>query len=198
MSKRCGKCQRDLPLSDYPTKKNRGRVIPLRLCRECERERAREVQRRRRQGAKGDRFRTLVVQMGKRAAVEYLDLTEARKAERIRRAAERIRLTEERARQPKRIPLTAEQYRERWREYQARRRRLDPASPARRAVQRAVERGALVKPSRCQRCSTWTAQSLLHGHHHNGYDAAHWLDVEWLCPRCHVVAEGSWGKQRAS
>jgi 5-methylcytosine-specific restriction endonuclease McrA len=72
MSKRCGKCQRDLPLSDYPTKKNRGRVISLRLCRECERERAGEVQRRRRQGAKGDRRRILQVRWGSERADEIL------------------------------------------------------------------------------------------------------------------------------
>lgn len=53
---------------------------------------------------------------------------------------------------------------------------------ARCAVTQAVRRGALERPKRCPRCGRKT---VIHGHHHKGYDKKHELDVVWLCARCH-------------
>ncbi len=50
---------------------------------------------------------------------------------------------------------------------------------ARQALCRAVEQGKVVRqPCACGATDT-------EGHHHNGYEKAHWLDVEWLCRECH-------------
>jgi hypothetical protein len=53
---------------------------------------------------------------------------------------------------------------------------------ARQAVNAAVKRGQLTRPAVCNRCRE---TALLYGHHHS-YAPEHWLDVEWLCKRCHL------------
>lgn len=55
-----------------------------------------------------------------------------------------------------------------------------------RVVQDALWKGVLARPDACSSCGTIT---LVQGHHHNGYDDEHALDVVWLCPRCHYAAE---------
>lgn len=47
------------------------------------------------------------------------------------------------------------------------------------AVKRAVDKGTLVKPTRCESCG---AKRELHGHH-DDYNKP--LDVQWLCVSCH-------------
>jgi len=62
---------------------------------------------------------------------------------------------------------------------------------ARDAVYRALKTGRLVKPDACEDCGT-LAESLpdgLHGHHES-YDKDKWLDVVWLCRRCHRKRHG--------
>lgn len=54
-------------------------------------------------------------------------------------------------------------------------------SAARRAVRDALRRGDLVKSDTCNRCP---APAVI-GHHHS-YEPEYWLDVEWLCKKCHV------------
>jgi len=49
-------------------------------------------------------------------------------------------------------------------------------------VQKAVQRGKLVKPGYCQRCRTPTPSNRLQAHH---YNYAMPLDVSWLCDACH-------------
>lgn len=56
---------------------------------------------------------------------------------------------------------------------------------AKRAVQWALEEGELIRPDACDRCEK---VGPLHAHHYRGYHPTHWLDVEWLCPRCHYFA----------
>lgn len=54
---------------------------------------------------------------------------------------------------------------------------------AKTAVNNALSRGKLKKPSKCERCGQETESSRLHGHHHD-YDKV--LDVTWLCVSCHA------------
>lgn len=53
------------------------------------------------------------------------------------------------------------------------------------AVQVAIRSGAMVRATECQECGR-----TLHlvAHHHLGYAPEHWLDVLWLCRRCHKAA----------
>jgi len=60
---------------------------------------------------------------------------------------------------------------------------------ARRAVSAAVKAGTIEKPRECQRCGLVVGRRRLQGHHHNGYDDAHRLDVIWLCRTCHAVVD---------
>lgn len=77
-------------------------------------------------------------------------------------------------------------------EYQRRKYRDDPQHrekvKARSAVNYAVHTGHLRKPTTCPRCGR---SVVVHGHHHNGYDPEHWLDVVWLCAKCHREEEGA-------
>lgn len=50
------------------------------------------------------------------------------------------------------------------------------------AVQLALRRGFLVKPSSCSECGTETAARDLHAHHE---DYARPFDVRWTCRSCH-------------
>lgn len=59
---------------------------------------------------------------------------------------------------------------------------------ARLAVRRAIERGELIKPERCQRCNRRASGNAMHAHHAD-YDEP--LDVEWLCRRCHGIEHGA-------
>lgn len=52
---------------------------------------------------------------------------------------------------------------------------------ARLAVRKAIQRGDLIKSDICNRCP---APAVI-GHHHS-YEPEFWLDVEWLCKKCHV------------
>lgn len=51
-----------------------------------------------------------------------------------------------------------------------------------RAVAAAVKSGVLVRGP-CRDCGKTPAD----GHHHKGYAPEHWLDVIWLCRRCHLA-----------
>lgn len=55
---------------------------------------------------------------------------------------------------------------------------------AHQAVARALLRGDLVRPEFCERCGVG---GRIEGHH---TDYAQALVVEWLCPRCHALADG--------
>lgn len=63
--------------------------------------------------------------------------------------------------------------------------RADPTNAAkikaRSEVNKAIRRGDIVRQPCCE-CGAKRADA----HHHNGYDTAHWFDVEWLCRRCHM------------
>lgn len=50
------------------------------------------------------------------------------------------------------------------------------------AVSKAVSRGKINKPQTCENCG---AEERLEAHHWHGYDKEHWLDVIWLCYKCH-------------
>jgi hypothetical protein len=55
----------------------------------------------------------------------------------------------------------------------------------------AIATGRLVRPKCCQAKGKYGNDCIkipVQVHHHNGYSKKHALDVEWLCPRCHGVA----------
>jgi hypothetical protein len=49
-------------------------------------------------------------------------------------------------------------------------------------VQKAVQRGKIIKPLRCQRCGSPFPAHKLQAHHH---DYTRPLDVSWYCSFCH-------------
>lgn len=53
---------------------------------------------------------------------------------------------------------------------------------ARRAVREAILNGTLVRPAACSACGT---AGPVQGHHWRGYEPSAWLNVQWLCNRCH-------------
>jgi hypothetical protein len=68
------------------------------------------------------------------------------------------------------------------------RRNIERARAHNRVLERvrvAVLTGRLVKGP-CVECGN----PIVHGHHPNGYDEAHVLDVVWLCPLHHTAAHG--------
>lgn len=65
----------------------------------------------------------------------------------------------------------------------------DPRKDKARAAAAYAERyGVLIRPSVCEGCG---ADEFLERHHYLGYEKEHWLDVEYLCKRCHKKAEDS-------
>lgn len=94
--------------------------------------------------------------------------------ERVRR--ERQQVAEERR----------EARREAWNQYD-RARRATLKVRARRALQDAVRRGTVRKPSACQACGNGVDSAALHGHHD---DYRKPLDVRWLCVSCHALEHG--------
>lgn len=65
------------------------------------------------------------------------------------------------------------------------RREWPEKAAARGAVNAAVKSGRLVRPDACSAC---LRVGNVQGHHHNGYEAPHVLDVVWLCTACHAAA----------
>jgi len=58
---------------------------------------------------------------------------------------------------------------------------------ARRAVHKALRKGILKKPERCEVCGKKTKN--LDGHHYKGYEPENWLSVQWICEKCHGKTE---------
>lgn len=54
------------------------------------------------------------------------------------------------------------------------------------AVEAAMKGRKLHRPSMCFNCGT---VGKVEAHHHRGYAKEFWLDVLWLCVRCHRKAE---------
>jgi hypothetical protein len=52
------------------------------------------------------------------------------------------------------------------------------------AYEQAIRDGVLIPATHCERCGNISSQRL-DGHHHNGYEDEHALDVQWLCKACH-------------
>lgn len=67
---------------------------------------------------------------------------------------------------------------------------VEQRKKARRAVNKALRNGTLVRPENCSRCDTRpgvakNGKALIDAHHANGYDDEHLTDIEWLCQSCH-------------
>ena len=58
---------------------------------------------------------------------------------------------------------------------------------ARSAVSQAIKRGRLIPPLRCSHCGQ---ESKTEAHHHAGYAPENWLNVRWLCRKCHHMFDG--------
>jgi len=52
-----------------------------------------------------------------------------------------------------------------------------------RKVTQAVKTGRLARAATCEDCG---GPGPIQGHHHNGYEPEHELDVVWLCRPCHL------------
>lgn len=59
------------------------------------------------------------------------------------------------------------------------------------AVRRALARGDLVKPHRCEACGKLEFEVVggFEAHHYLGYAPEHHLDIQWLCVPCHREVE---------
>jgi hypothetical protein len=57
---------------------------------------------------------------------------------------------------------------------------------AQNSVNRAVRHGKLTRPTICSQCGI---TGEIQAHHHLGYALEHYLDVIWLCPKCHSSAD---------
>lgn len=80
----------------------------------------------------------------------------------------------------------------------ARERELFPERiKARYCVSNAVRDGRLKKAKACEQCGK---RGRIEAHHHKGYEPEHRLDVQWLCPPCHDIADlqqdQSWNQQQ--
>lgn len=62
-------------------------------------------------------------------------------------------------------------------------RKLTDKELGRQMLRKRVWTGKIVRPDLCEKCGRFGA---VEGHHHHGYDRAHWYDVAWLCRKCHV------------
>lgn len=60
-------------------------------------------------------------------------------------------------------------------------------------LNRAIERGEIIKPDRCSKCGS--VASKINGHHED-YDKP--LDVIWLCDQCHAERHIKIRKQQAA
>lgn len=65
-------------------------------------------------------------------------------------------------------------------------RRADPTNrlkiKARYAVSNALRDGKITRPNQCSDCHK---NRKVQAHHFLGYAPAHWLDIKWLCKKCH-------------
>ena len=56
------------------------------------------------------------------------------------------------------------------------------------AVSNAVRDGNLSRPDTCSNCSfNVSIVGPMQAHHHKGYEREFWLDIVWLCRRCHMT-----------
>jgi hypothetical protein len=63
---------------------------------------------------------------------------------------------------------------------------------AQRRLNFAVEKGEIIRPTKCQKCGSEGGR--IEAHHWSGYDEEHVFDVMWLCGNCHRLTH----KKRAS
>jgi len=62
-------------------------------------------------------------------------------------------------------------------------------SQAREAVRTALRSGLIERPTACESNESIHAPGMIEAHHFLGYGRAHWLDIRWLCKRCHRLAD---------
>ena len=182
----CRQCQAEKPETDfYRAPANRDGLYSL--CKVCKNARQREYAQTE-QGRKATR--AAVARWKERnPGASTVQATEWRKAHPDRakvirdkwRTANREKQVESQRRWREAHPDLQKLISARWRREHP---EAKPRYYARAAVGRAVKRGLLTKPERCQLCLG--ANGRIEAHHWNGYEAA--LDVIWLCRSCHSEA----------
>jgi hypothetical protein len=178
--KRCNCCGIEKPLAEYPpdTQNRDGRKGK---CRACVLARQRELR------AEHPEKERAWVAANRDSVLSSKRRWRARNADK-ERIASRLR-----ARARREDPEAAALLRQRASEYLARNRdavaerarRSRAEDPrrfrAREAVGKALARAVLQRPSCCSRCGATSRPEA----HHRSYEREHWLEVEWLCSRCH-------------
>lgn len=54
---------------------------------------------------------------------------------------------------------------------------------ARDMIQKHIKRGLIIRPNVCSNCNQ---EKFAEAHHHVGYSKENWLNVKWLCKKCHI------------
>jgi hypothetical protein len=60
------------------------------------------------------------------------------------------------------------------------------------AIKNAVRTGTVTKPVKCERCDGEHEKHLIEAHHWS-YLKEHWIDVLWLCRKCHKLTHKELG-----
>ena len=53
------------------------------------------------------------------------------------------------------------------------------------AFNKAISDGLIVRPTKCESDYTDHSSGTIEAHHFLGYEPEHWLDIRWLCRKCH-------------
>lgn len=74
-------------------------------------------------------------------------------------------------------------YRSRWHERNKNNPHVIAKLKAKNAISYAIRRDKLIRPKTCEICNLY---GKIEAHHYLGYAKEHWLDVQWLCKKCHA------------
>ena len=128
--------------------------------------------------------------LDKKEYYDEFDRNRFNKQERMKKCHERVRelyFTDDEFRENK-LKVSREYYQNNKEDIQVWQKQWVERNPekvkAQNAVGNAVRDGRLLKPEYCQHCNTNERQ--IQGHHWS-YLNEHWLDVVWLCTKCHAA-----------
>jgi hypothetical protein len=162
----CTKCEKDLPLEDFPMSKNRGKPYRLKRCKKCTAEYKHQhyLKQKERYKERAKRYREENDEHVRKIRKEY---REKHKEELRRKSRERI--TSERGRELNR--LRSRKYREK--------QEGKLKDTARTYLYFAIRGGKVIRPDKCSVCGEKCKPEA----HHKDYNKP--LDVVWVCKHCH-------------